>query len=92
VKCEELTSSTRIVQVSSAPVERVPRQSDHVVLLGDRLHSVSRISAACQAKLTSARADNLSGDTTLYANVLYQSRFDGGGSSYDGKMGVRFTW
>ena len=30
--------------------------------------------------------------TTLFANVSYQSRFDGGGYSYNGKAGIRMTW
>jgi outer membrane autotransporter protein len=31
-------------------------------------------------------------NTTLFANASYQSRFDGGGFSYNGKAGVRFNW
>jgi outer membrane autotransporter protein len=31
-------------------------------------------------------------NTTLYANVSYQSRFDGGGFSYAGKAGLRVNW
>lgn len=34
----------------------------------------------------------LSADVTLYANASYQARFDGAGSSYDGKVGMRFNW
>ena len=30
--------------------------------------------------------------TTVYANASYQSRFDGGGFSFDGKVGVRVNW
>jgi len=31
-------------------------------------------------------------NTTLFANVSYDSRFDGGGYSYNGKAGARFNW
>jgi hypothetical protein len=31
-------------------------------------------------------------NTTLYANASYQSRFDGGGFAYDGKVGLRVNW
>ena len=31
-------------------------------------------------------------NTTLFANVSYQSRFDGKGFAYDGKAGVRINW
>jgi outer membrane autotransporter protein len=30
--------------------------------------------------------------TSLYANASYQSRFDGGGFAYDGKVGLRVNW
>jgi outer membrane autotransporter protein len=30
--------------------------------------------------------------TTLYANASYQSRFDGGGFAYNGKVGLRVNW
>jgi outer membrane autotransporter protein len=30
--------------------------------------------------------------TTLYANASYQSRFDGGGFAYNGKIGLRVNW
>ena len=30
--------------------------------------------------------------TTLYANASYQSRFDGGGFGYTGKVGLRVNW
>jgi outer membrane autotransporter protein len=31
-------------------------------------------------------------NTTLYANASYQSRFDGAGFAYDGKVGLRVNW
>lgn len=34
----------------------------------------------------------LSANVTLYANASYQARFDGAGSAYDGKVGMRFAW
>ncbi|MDR2240607.1 MAG: autotransporter outer membrane beta-barrel domain-containing protein [Zoogloeaceae bacterium] len=34
----------------------------------------------------------MSKTTTLFANVSYQSRFDGDGSGYGGKIGVRVNW
>jgi len=34
----------------------------------------------------------ISRTTSLFANASYQSRFDGGGFSYNGKGGVRLTW
>jgi outer membrane autotransporter protein len=34
----------------------------------------------------------LTSTTTLYANGSYQSRFDGGGFAYTGKVGLRVNW
>ncbi|MGM4924490.1 autotransporter outer membrane beta-barrel domain-containing protein [Tardiphaga sp. 804_B3_N1_9] len=31
-------------------------------------------------------------NATLFANVSYQSRFEGKSYAYDGKIGARFTW
>jgi outer membrane autotransporter protein len=31
-------------------------------------------------------------NTTIYANACYQSRFDGGGFAYNGKVGLRVNW
>jgi len=35
---------------------------------------------------------HITSNTTLYANVSYQSRFDGGDFAYAGKAGLRVTW
>jgi outer membrane autotransporter protein len=42
------------------------------------------INAGISGEVTSA--------TTLYANASYQSRFDGGGFAYNGKVGLRVNW
>ena len=50
------------------------------------------ISAVFGAKSTSASAAQVTTATTLYANASYQSRFDGGGFAYNGKVGLRVNW
>lgn len=34
----------------------------------------------------------ISAATGLYANVSYQTRFDGDAVAYNGKAGIRITW
>ncbi|MGM4927656.1 autotransporter outer membrane beta-barrel domain-containing protein [Tardiphaga sp. 619_E2_N8_5] len=43
-------------------------------------------------ELNIGASGQLSADVTLYANASYQARFDGAGSAYDGKVGMRFAW
>ena len=45
---------------------------------------MGEIDAGISGQVTSA--------TTLYANASYQSRFDGGGFAYNGKVGLRVNW
>ena len=43
-------------------------------------------------ELNAGVSGQVTSTTTLYANASYQSRFDGGGFAYNGKVGLRVNW
>ena len=43
-------------------------------------------------ELNAGVSGQVTSTTTLYANAPYQSRFDGGGFAYNGKVGLRVNW
>ncbi|WP_354098050.1 autotransporter outer membrane beta-barrel domain-containing protein [Bradyrhizobium sp. S3.2.12] len=77
---------------TSQPLERIPGQPKTLFSSETSFVPFHADLGGLWGEINVGISGQVTSTTTLYANASYQSRFDGGGFAYDGKVGLRANW